>query len=56
MMENMVDIQTASSRVNKQGMATIEMSFEVSSVDDLQRLVARLRTVPGVVDIQRSAG
>ena len=56
MMENMVDIQTASSRVNKQGTATIEMSFEVSSVDDLQRLVARLRTVPGVVDIQRSAG
>ena len=56
MMENMVDIQTASSRVNKQGTATIEMSFEVSSVDDLQRLVARLRTVPGVVDSQRSAG
>lgn len=56
MMENMVDIQSASSRVNKQGTATIEMSFEVSSVDDLQRLVARLRTVPGVVDIQRSAG
>ncbi len=56
MMENMVDIQTASSRVNKQGNATIEMSFEVSSVEDLQRLVARLRTVPGVVDIQRSAG
>ena len=56
MMENMVDIQTASSRVNKQGTATIEMSFEVSSVDELQRLVARLRTGPGVVDIQSSAG
>ncbi len=56
MTENEVDIQTASSRVNRQGMATIEMSFEVSSIGDLEKLIARLNPIPGVIDIQRSAG
>ena len=56
MTENNIDIQTASSRVNKQGIATIEMSFEVGSVEELQSLISRLSTVPGVIDIVRSAG
>ncbi len=56
MMENEVDIQTASSRVNKQGNATIEMSFDVTSIDDLQRLISHLKQVTGVIDITRSAG
>ena len=56
MTENEVDIQTASSRVNRQGQATIEMSFEVSSIEDLEKLITRLHPIPGVIDIQRSAG
>ena len=56
MTENEVDIQTASSRVNRQGQATIEMSFEVSSIADLERLITRLHPIQGVIDIQRSAG
>ncbi|MBR6321994.1 MAG: bifunctional (p)ppGpp synthetase/guanosine-3',5'-bis(diphosphate) 3'-pyrophosphohydrolase, partial [Lachnospiraceae bacterium] len=56
MTENEVDIQTASSRVNKQGYATIEMSFDVSSISDLEKLISRLHPIPGVIDIQRSAG
>jgi len=56
MTEENIDIQAASSRVNKQGMATINMSFEIGSIDELNRLIGRLRQVPGVVDIQRSTG
>ena len=56
MTENMVDIISATSRVNKQGMATIEMSFEVSSVSEVQQLIGRLKNVQGVVDISRTAG
>ena len=56
MTENNIDIQTASSRVNKQGTATIEMSFEVSSIEEIQHLTARLKMIPGVMDIERSAG
>ena len=56
MTENEVDIQMASSRVNKQGQATIEMSFEVASIDELEKLISRLHPIPGVLDIQRSTG
>ncbi len=56
MTENSIDIQAASSRVNKQGQATIELSFDVTSIQEIERLIARLRQVTGVIDIERSAG
>lgn len=56
MTENGIDIQAASSRVNKQGMATIELAFEVSSIDEVNKLTQHLRQIPGVVDIGRNAG
>ena len=54
--ENNIDILAASSRVNKQGVATIEMSFDVGSVEELQGLITRLLSVHGVIDIVRTAG
>ena len=51
-----IDILAASSRVNKQGVATIEMSFDVGSVEELQGLITRLLSVHGVIDIVRTAG
>ena len=56
MTENNVDIQSVSSRVNKQGQATIELSFDVSSIAEVERLISRIRQVNGVIDIERSAG
>lgn len=56
MTENSIDIQTASSRVNKQGIATIEMSFDVASIEEVQHLITHLKMIAGVVDIERSAG
>ena len=41
---------------DKQGMATITMSFEIGSIEELNRLIGRLRQVSGVIDIQRSTG
>ena len=56
MTENNIDILSASSHVSKQGVASIEMSFEVSRVEELNALIQRLRQISGVIDIVRSAG
>ena len=56
MTENNIDIMAASSRTNKQGNATIELTFEVGGIDEVERLTARLRQISGIVDIERSAG
>ena len=43
-------------RTNKQGRATMEMSFNVHSIGELNDLVAQLRQVPSVIDIERKTG
>ena len=42
--------------VNKQGIATIEMSFKVASADELIKLNGKLSAIDGVIDIQRTTG
>lgn len=54
--EKNVDILTVNSRTNKQGNATISLSFEVINKDELKKVMDRLRTVESVIDITRSIG
>ena len=42
-------------RVSKQGTATITMSFDISSVEELNKIIDKLRQVESVLDIERSA-
>ena len=56
MTEANMDMLSVASRINKQGVATIEISFDVSSLDEIQHLIQKLQNIPGVIDIQRSAG
>ena len=56
MTESNIDIQAASSRVSKTGTATIIMGFEVASIEEVNQLIAKLRMIPGVMDIERTAG
>ena len=42
--------------VNKQNTATIEMSFKVSSADELAKVIEKLNSIDGVIDIQRTTG
>ncbi len=53
MTENEIDIQAAASRVNKQGTATMEITFEVKSIDEIEKLIAKIRQINGVVDVER---
>ena len=45
-----------SPQTSKQGTATITMSFDIHGVEELQRLVEKLRQVEGVMDIERTTG
>lgn len=56
MTENEIDILAVSSRVSKQGNATMELSFEISSIEELEHLISKLRMVNGVIDIERGKG
>lgn len=51
-----LDISTMNVRVSKQQMATIDMGFEISSTEELQKTIEKLRAIEGVKEIIRSNG
>ena len=54
--ERQIDITSMNSRTNKQGKATITMTFDTHGVEELNRLTDKLRQIEGVIDIERTAG
>lgn len=54
--ERKIDIDSLSSRTNKQGTATLEMSFQVHSREELGAVVAQIRKIPSVIDVTRKSG
>jgi hypothetical protein len=44
------------SRVNKQGLATISMSFDIKGTEELNNLISKLRQIDNVIDIERTTG
>ncbi|RZT00672.1 RelA/SpoT family protein [Cuneatibacter caecimuris] len=54
--ERQVDITSMNVRTSKQGTATIVMTFDIGGVEELRRLVDKLRQVESVIDIERTAG
>lgn len=53
--ENRIDVKSMNVRTTKQEKATLTIGFEISGVEQLDRLMAKLRTVESVTDIERSA-
>ncbi len=53
--ENDIDVKSMNVRTTKQDKATLTIGFETNSIDQLDRLIAKLRTVESVTDIERSA-
>ena len=45
-----------SSQERKQGTATILVSFEIGSREELQRITDKIRTIESVIDIERTTG
>nr|WP_296006273.1 bifunctional (p)ppGpp synthetase/guanosine-3',5'-bis(diphosphate) 3'-pyrophosphohydrolase [uncultured Blautia sp.] len=54
--ERKIDISALNTRTSKQGIATINISFEVGSKEELNSLIEKLRQVESVKDIERTAG
>ena len=54
--EMKIDLTGVNSRINKQGKATITMSFDVHSKEELNSIIAKIRQVESVIDIERNAG
>jgi GTP pyrophosphokinase len=54
--EKHIDIGQLNVRTSKQGTATMEISFAVHSVSELNNLTAQLRKIPNVLDIERKTG
>mgnify|MGYP000975495142 CR=1 FL=1 len=54
--EKDIDILSMNTRTNKQGVATMQTSFEISSREELNRIIDKIRTIDSVVDIERTTG
>ena len=54
--ENKVDVTSMNVRTSKQGIATISVGFEIRGVEQLNAIVAKLRNVESVIDIERTTG
>lgn len=51
-----IDIITINVSNNKKGRATLSMSFDITGVSQLNRIIAKIRNIEGVIDIERTAG
>lgn len=54
--EKDIDILSMNTRVSKQGLATLATSFEISSREELIRIVDKIRSIESVVDVERTTG
>lgn len=54
--ERKIDITSMNVRTSKQGTATLLISFGVSSKDELNSLIEKIKQVESVIDIDRTTG
>ena len=54
--ERQIDITAMNVRTNKQGKATIIMTFDIHGKEEVSQLTNRIRQVEGVLDIERTTG
>jgi len=54
--ESNIDVKSMNCRVNKHDKATISVGFDIHCKEELQKIVDKLRSIDGVVDIVRTTG
>lgn len=54
--EKNIDICSVNTRINKQGVASIAMTFEIGSRDELKAIVEKIKLIDSVIDIERTTG
>ncbi len=54
--EKNINIISMNTRTNKQGVATLQTTFEISSREELNRIIDKIRGIENVIDIERTTG
>ena len=54
--EKNIDILSMNTRTNKQGLATLQTTFEIGSREELNRVIDKVRGIESVMDIERTTG
>ena len=54
--EENINLTGMNVRVNKQGKATVSVKFEIRSKEQLNKIIAKIRNVDGIIDIERTTG
>ena len=54
--ERQIDLAALNVRTSKQGTATLSMSFDVHSIEELNHLIEKVRQIESVLDIRRTTG
>ena len=51
-----INVNSINSRTSKQGKATITISFAIKSKEQLNTIIAKIRNVDNIIDIERTTG
>ncbi len=54
--EESIEILSLRTQINKQGVATLIIDFSTVGIDEINKLIAKLRQVESVIDIERTTG
>ena len=54
--EKNINILSMNTRTSKQGLATLQTTFEISGRDELNRIIDKIRGIESVIDIERTTG
>ena len=54
--EKNIDILSMNTRISKQGIATMAVTFETTGKDELNRIIDKIRNIESVRDIERTTG
>ena len=54
--ERNIDIASMNTRINKQGLVTLSTAFQISNREEMNQVIAKLRSIESVVDIERTSG
>ena len=54
--ERKIDMTSVTSRISRQGLATLALEFQISGIPELNSLLEKIRQVDSVIDVQRSTG
>jgi GTP pyrophosphokinase len=54
--EKNINILSMNTKTSKQGLATLQTTFEISGRDELNRIIDKIRSIESVIDIERTVG